>query len=136
MALYREALALDPDQPVALHNLARALLQHEGDFEQSLQMARRAQRLLPEDPRAADTLGWIHCLRDEHDQAVVPLAYAAARLPGNATARFHSAVALYGSGRFGEAKSELDRAIALEPSLTEQPRVKAMLADPRMTAGE
>ena len=56
--LYQKVLALDPSNAVASNNLAFVMLQQGGNVDVAFAMAQTARRQLPDNPNAADTLGW------------------------------------------------------------------------------
>jgi tetratricopeptide (TPR) repeat protein len=58
-ARYEQALALDPGEPIASHNLARLYAADEARVGQALELARTAVARLPGDADVHDTLGWV-----------------------------------------------------------------------------
>ena len=54
---YRATLRLDPDNAIAMNNLAYLLAERGEDLEQALGFARRAGELMPEDVDVIDTAG-------------------------------------------------------------------------------
>src|SRR5579863_7826503 len=59
-AMYQQALALQPDHPLASNNLAYVMLEQGENVDVALSMAQTARRGMPESPNAADTLGWAY----------------------------------------------------------------------------
>lgn len=112
--LYRQALALAPDRPSILNNLA-AVLQSQGRHAEAL---RCSERLLEIDAR--DASAWMHRGNAETGLKLLPQAlasYAAALeiTPDHADALVNRAGALAMSHRQGEALGDLERALELVP---------------------
>ena len=61
--LYKKALAVQPDYPVAANNLSYLMLEHGGDVGVALSLAQTARKGLPDLPSTADTLGWAYSIR-------------------------------------------------------------------------
>ncbi|SFR58434.1 Tfp pilus assembly protein PilF [Marinobacter daqiaonensis] len=84
---YEAALARQPDNPIALNNLAWLL--RERDQERAIMLAARAQELAPENPAVLDTYGWILHLDGQHQKAVEYLEKALALAPDNSEIATH-----------------------------------------------
>ncbi|MHA7924525.1 MAG: tetratricopeptide repeat protein [Marinobacter sp.] len=67
IASYQAAIGYQPDNPVALNNLAWLL--REKEPEQAINLASRAQKLAPENAAILDTYGWILHLAGRHEDA-------------------------------------------------------------------
>ena len=109
---YRATLQLDPDDAVAMNNLAFLLAGRGADLDQALALANRAAELMPDDADMIDTAGWVQLKRKQTDAAIGLFAKAVGREPGNDGYRQHLLLAL-------EAKS--DRSAAMD-------ELKALLA--------
>ena len=79
IAVYRAALALAPDDPKILNNLAFAMLHGGGELMAALRHADKAARLEPENPLVLETLGSIHLRLGDADAAAKYLEQAWAR---------------------------------------------------------
>ena len=106
----RAVLALRPDNPVALNNLAWAYLQDKDT--RALEMAERAAAVSADSAAALDTLGWILIERGQIPRALALLTKAAAMTPDAKDIRYHRAVALHKSGDKAGARQELERLLA------------------------
>lgn len=73
-ALYRRVLSAEPNNIIALNNLA--LLLADSDRSQAIDYARRAQSLTPDSAAVNDTLGWLLWQADKQDAARTLLAKA------------------------------------------------------------
>ncbi len=68
-AAYRQAVALRPDDPQPLNNLAYQLAEQGRDLDYAAQLARRAAQLEPTSPAFLDTLGFVLLKRGQFDEA-------------------------------------------------------------------
>ena len=73
---YRATLELDPDNAIAMNNLAYLLAERGEDLELALGFARRAGELMPEDVDVIDTAGWVQLKRKQTDAAIELFAKA------------------------------------------------------------
>lgn len=127
---YEKALELDPQDVLALNNMAM-LLSSPGtgitrNLSKALKLATTAWGLQPGNPEIAETLGWIYALRSENVPAFYLLSYAARQQPYKAEIRLHLAHVLAGLKRYQEASSQLDLAQELLPALSNGLEFKAL----------
>lgn len=123
---YRKIVAVTPNDPVALNNLAYALAVRKGQPAEALGYAERANTLTRGNPTVADTLAWVqHLLGRDRDAAAI-LGGAVRALPGNAELRLHAAVVYAAIGMIEPAAKELAEALRLDPSLEKSDEVRAL----------
>lgn len=103
---YREVLAVQPESPVVLNNLAWTLAQLKDPS--ALAYAEKAYKLAPNSGAIADTLGWILVERGDTKRGVELLGQAAAAAPNALEIRLHYAKALIKSGDKALARKELE----------------------------
>lgn len=127
IARYRRVVAITPDDPIALNNLAYSLAVHAGKLDEALPLAQKAYGLAPKAPAILDTLGWIQLLRGQGAEAVRLLQEAVAGAPRAAEMRFHLASAYAAMGRPDDARAELEKALASAPTLGSREEVKKLL---------
>ncbi|MDM8515626.1 tetratricopeptide repeat protein [Desulfobacterales bacterium HSG16] len=126
---YEKILEIDPEQPVAMNNLAHLLMKQQSkDIKRAVVLAEKAKKLQPGDPNAADTLGWIYYHQGKYSKAVSELWYAAQILQADPSVRYHYAAALYKSGQFEKAKAELETAFSLEMDFDGADHAKKLLS--------
>ena len=126
---YRRVLALTPDEPISLNNLAHALAVHKSAPGEALPLAQKAYNLSGgKDASIADTLGWIHHLLGNHAEAERLLVSAAAMAPDVAEIHLHLARAYATQGRREPAVAALDKGIQLNPALADRNDVKELRA--------
>ena len=125
---YEEVLKMQPDNPVALNNLAYAKADDGVDLDQALTFAQRAQQKRPDDLDVMDTLGLIYIKKNLTDEGVRVLKDLIVRKPDRALFHVHLAMAYYQKGDKKNARKELDTAARLKPSDRDQARIKEMMA--------
>ena len=113
--LYRRALAVRADNPVAHDNLAGVLLAR-GDADGAVEHAREALRLDPAHPEVAATLGRALARQGKLDEAVAVYRMAIVDQPRRAFLRVNLAAFLGKQGKLDEAAAELREALRLDPA--------------------
>ena len=99
----------------ALNNLAYLYSEKLNNLDRAYELSRRSRQLLPDDPRIADTLGWILYLRRDYAQALVHLEEGAAKLARNGEVQYHLGMAHYAMAHEAPAKAAFQLALNLEP---------------------
>jgi tetratricopeptide (TPR) repeat protein len=116
MQRYEDAVRLDPSLVHAKNNLAYLIVEEGGDLGRALELAQQAKEGAPNDPRVADTLGWVLYKRDVPEAAVGYLREAEAGLdaddPALPVVRQHLALAYEASGDLPAARELVERALA------------------------
>jgi Flp pilus assembly protein TadD len=125
---YEEVLKIQPDNPVALNNLAYAIADEGADLDQALNYAQRAQQKLPQNQDVIDTLGLIYIRKNLNDDGVRLLKDLVARNPERSAYHLHLAMGYYQQGNRSAARKELDAASRDKPSDKEQARIKELMA--------
>lgn len=109
IASYEKAISLNENLGQAKNNLAYLLTETPGgDLDRALELAQQAKEQLPDDPNAADTLGWVLLKRGVPSAAIGYLEEAANRFPADALevqgiVRNHLAEAYEKNGEAGKA---------------------------------
>jgi tetratricopeptide (TPR) repeat protein len=113
-AAYEKVLEANPRSADALNSLAYLYAERLGQLDKALPLAQKAHQLSP-NPGIADTLGWILCRVPEPDyaKALALIQQAAAAFPQQPEVQFHLGIAHYCLGHEKEARSTLERALAL-----------------------
>jgi tetratricopeptide (TPR) repeat protein len=86
MAELQRALELDPTQPQALYNLARARLTTRSELPQALELSRRLVEAQPS-AESFDLLGWAFYANGKTNDARAAAAQAVKLAPNNAVYR-------------------------------------------------
>ena len=112
---YEEAIRLDPSLAVAKNNLAYLIAEQGGNLDRALDLAQEAKSLLPDNPNAADTLGWVLYKKKVPSAAIGYLREAESGMPPDDpminVVRHHLALAYEANGEAERAREVLERAI-------------------------
>jgi tetratricopeptide (TPR) repeat protein len=117
-------LGVDPSDGAALLRKARAA----GDNSVAAFCAELAHRLLPDDPKVADTLGEIYIREAAWSLAGAAFGEAVAQAPRVAAYHYHLALALKATGHRDQAKAELLLALTCNPTEKERDNIQIVLA--------
>ena len=112
---YEQALALDPEMPVAANNLAWMYAETGENLDLALQLAQAATRRLPNNPAIQDTLGWIYYKKGLATLAIAPFQKSIELDPKNPIFHFHLGLAHLKNGDSPKARIALRDALALAP---------------------
>jgi tetratricopeptide (TPR) repeat protein len=125
---YRRILEVQPNNAVALNNLAYSLAVNMKMPTEALPLARRAVAQAPTNVALLDTLGWIqHLVGDDASAVTVMAQVARANLPV-ASIRLHTAIVFAAQGVRAVAENELAAAVKLNPELEKTDEVKQLRA--------
>ena len=124
---YDQVLKIEPDNAIALNNLAYMIAETGGDLDQALTLAQRAKQKMPQDLNIADTLGWIYIKKNLSDSAIEIFRDLTTKNPANPTYRYHLGMAFYQKGDKPQAKRELLAALGRKPSKEEAQKIKELL---------
>ena len=127
IANFRKALSQNPDDPRLLNNLAFVLSESRNNLDEALTLATTASRKSPDNPDIEDTLAWIHIQRGEAVAMIPVLARLTRNNPGNASYRYHYAVALFQKGDRLSAKKELQAALSGRPERQTESEIRTLL---------
>jgi tetratricopeptide (TPR) repeat protein len=127
---YEDAIKLSPDLAESKNNLAYLYAESGKNLDRALDLAQDAKALLPDDPNAADTLGWVLFRRGVPSAAIGYLKEAEAGVkPEDATLgiiRHHLAQAYEASGDKENARITVDRAIAAQQAFVEAQKARGV----------
>jgi Tfp pilus assembly protein PilF len=126
MECYRAVLQMQPQNVIALNNLAYLLAGTMDGLDSALQYATQARNLAPATGVVQDTLGWILFRKGQYKRSVQELEGATATLP-TALPKYHLAMAYAKNGEQGKARTMLDAALKLDPGLPEANIARSLL---------
>jgi tetratricopeptide (TPR) repeat protein len=124
---YKRILADDSRSAVAAYRLASLHVDLGENLDVALDLASRAVQSLPQDPRANDVIGWIYVRKNLPRSAVPHLEQSVRTAPDDPVFRYHLGVAYAGVGQPQKARSELRRALTLDPTFRYAAQAKAAL---------
>lgn len=125
---YEEVLKLQPDDPVALNNLAYYDADNDKDLDTALGYAQRAQKKSPQNLNIVDTIGLIYYKKNLLDESSRLFSELVTKNPTNATFHLHLAMALYKKGDKLQARHELDKARQNRPTNREQNQINDLMS--------
>jgi len=125
---YENLLSVAPNFPLALNNLAALYSEHLGQVDKAYDLAKRGREAAPNDPRLADTLGWILFKKGDYDNALRLLQESAGKLPNMAEIQFHAGMAHYMMGEEGPARLALQKAVDATADFPEKDEARQRLA--------
>jgi tetratricopeptide (TPR) repeat protein len=125
--VYEVALKIDPNNGIALNNLAYLEAEHGGDLNEAQTLAQRAKQFLPNRPEVSDTLGWIYLKRNLPDNAADIFADLVRTNPHSSTFRYHLGQAYNQKGDKPAAIKELTAALRENPPAPEEKNIKELL---------
>jgi tetratricopeptide (TPR) repeat protein len=122
-------LASRPDDPTLLNALGYTLADHSLELAHAETLIRRALVLMPDNPAALDSLGWVRYRQGDTKDAVSTLERAYS-LDHDGEIAAHWAEVLWVSGERGEARKVFAEALAREPdSKPLKATIKRLLPD-------
>jgi tetratricopeptide (TPR) repeat protein len=112
---YQKALKINPKFLPAANNLAYLYADSGENIDEALNLAKMAKGQAPEDPHISDTLGWVYYKKNIYSRAIVYLKEANEKISNHPILRYHLGMAYYKNGDKELAKSELKKALNLDP---------------------
>ena len=73
LAAYEEVLKRDPENTLAMNNIASLSVEHGFDLARAATLAARMYAKYPQEPVVADTLGWVLCSQRGTLEQALPL---------------------------------------------------------------
>jgi tetratricopeptide (TPR) repeat protein len=125
---YEKILVINPLFSSALNNLAYLYSEKFNQLDKGYDMAQKARELLPNEPHAADTLGWILYKKHQFTWALGLLQESASALPTEPDVQYHLGMAHYMMGDEEAARSALEHALQLGTPFAESDEAKKSLS--------
>ena len=126
---YEKVLAINPRFGAAANNLAWIYSEHGGDKDKALQLAQTAKEIMPDDPRVADTLGWILYKRGIYQRALALLKESASKLGNNPQVQYHLGMAYQQAGEKTAAREALRAAVESKAEFPGKDEARKALAE-------
>jgi uncharacterized protein (TIGR03790 family) len=123
---YRHALSTQPNNVVALNNLAYSLAVHGDAPDEAHPYAKKAVSLQPKNATVIDTLAWIEHLLGNHQEAVRLFIEALGIGTRNPEIYVHAAIAFAAAGDRAGAAKQLAQAQALDAAVADRDDVKLL----------
>ncbi len=112
---FRQALALNPEQPNVLNNLGYGLVEQRLKLDEALSMIEQAVAARADDGYITDSLGWALYRLGRYDEAIAPMEEAVELEPMDPLINDHLGDVLWVVGRKREAEFQWKRALSLDP---------------------
>ncbi len=111
LAAYRDAMKIDPNNPIVLNNLAYLMTSTGGNLDEALTLAQRAKQQLPNYTEVSDTIGCIYIKKKLSDSAIEIFKDLTTKVGENPTFHYHYGLALSQKGDKASALREFNKAI-------------------------
>ena len=125
---YKTLLENNPQDVIAMVQLARLYYDRLHDTRKALELATSAHKLAPDDPRAAALLGELIYQTGDYPWALSLLEQAATQLSGQPSLDYHLAWAYYSAGRVADADAAMQRAVNSGQSFPDLDQAKQFMA--------
>ncbi len=125
---YLRVVAEQPENFVALNNLAYRFAAEHRDLDAALKYAQKAKEVAPENASVDDTLGWVYYLKGVYQTALRHFQEAAAHKPDDALIRYHLAMTHFQLGDVEAGRRALDEALRLNPDVPEAQMAQQLLS--------
>jgi tetratricopeptide (TPR) repeat protein len=122
---YEAILAVAPDRPAELNNLA--VLYQQEKSPKALATAEKALKLAPKAPPIQDTVGWILVESGQIKRGLPLIQSSFEANPKDPSVHYHLAAALAKSGDKVKAKAELEKLLASKAVFQEAEAAKALM---------
>jgi Flp pilus assembly protein TadD len=119
----------NPNNVLALANLARIYTEDRRDLKQALDLAQQAERLAPKDWYVKDVLGWVLYETGKIPEAVKRLEEARALDARAPRPHYHLGMAYLKQGKKDQAATELRTALDLAPNMAPRDEVRRILGE-------
>ncbi len=125
---YNKVLAIDPDNPLVLNNLAMMSADSGTNLDQALTYAERAKKRVPDNADVSDTLGFVYYKKDLNSEALRIFRQLAQDHPQNSTFLLHFAMALFKQGDKPAARDEANKALQSATSPDQKNKAASFLS--------
>jgi tetratricopeptide (TPR) repeat protein len=129
--VYKYILDKDPKNGLAANNLAWILAEGDKkkDLDEALKLAQTAKDAYPDDPRIADTLGYIYLKKGLPENALGQFQMASEKLQDDPTILYHLALALVDLKKGADAVPYLKKSLGSSQQFTDRQQAQTLLAE-------
>ncbi|MBZ5607395.1 MAG: tetratricopeptide repeat protein [Acidobacteriia bacterium] len=131
IAHYENAAHMNYDDPQLFVNLSFLLSDSGGNLDRAVELARRAQAKLPDNPVVVDALAYAYLKKNITDSAMPVFNGLVKKYPKASTYRYHLALALLQKGDKTSAKRELEACLKNPEPDRQTEKIHALLASLR-----
>lgn len=129
--VYSYILERDPGNAIASNNLAWIMANEpkRPNLDRALQLATKAKEKFPDNPRIADTLGFVYLKKGLYANAQAQFSSALERTPKDPMVNYHMALVLSHQGRYKDAIPFVQKALSSEERFSERDAAQRLLSD-------
>jgi len=130
--VYNYILNRDPGNAIASNNLAWIIANDTGkrpDLDRALQLATDAKQKFPDNPRIADTLGYVYFKKGLYANAQSQFSSALEHTPNDPMINYHLALVLARQGRHKDAVPFVKRALSSKEKFSDRDAAQKLLSD-------
>lgn len=127
-AAYSKVLGIDPENPLALNNLAFMNAENGTNLDQAMTFAERAKKKVPNNADVSDTLGYVYYQKNLNAQALQIFRQLVQQAPQNPIFHFHLAMALEKQGDKQAAKDEAQKALNASSQPDQKNKIRSFLS--------
>lgn len=124
---FRQALALNPEQPQVLNYLGYSLVEKGMKLDEALEMIETAAAAEPNSGYIIDSLAWVYFKLGRYGDAVEPMERASLLEPVDPIVTDHLGDVYWAVGRTLEARFQWRRALSFGPEENEADRIRRKL---------
>ncbi len=128
IAAYRDVLAINPDVPIAMNNIAYLLAETGGDLDEALRLAQGALQRIPQQSYISDTIGWVMLKRNQPDAAMQIFSTLVRKYPDEPVFHYHMAATFLQKGDRSHARAEAQVALLQKPTPDQERKLRALMA--------
>jgi Flp pilus assembly protein TadD len=125
--IYNRILGLDPENWLALNNMAFLNADSGTNLDQAMTWAERAKKKQPNSPEISDTLGYVYLKKNRNSEALQIFKQVVQESPKNSTFRLHLAMALLKEGDKQGARAEAQRALESSTAPEQQNKIRSFV---------
>jgi tetratricopeptide (TPR) repeat protein len=125
---YNKVLGVDPQNALAMNNLAFLNAETGTNLDQAMTYAERAKKQYPDNPDITDTLGYVYYQKNLNNEALRLFRQIVQDHPQNPIFHFHLAKALLKNGDKDGARLEAEKALRNNPPRNEQDKIKSFVS--------
>ena len=126
--VYNKVLGIDPENTLALNNLAFLIAESGSNLDQAMTFAEKAKKKYPNNPAISDTLGFVYYQKNLNAEAVGIFRQVVQDDPQRSLYRFHLAMALLKQGDKQGARTEAEKALKSASQPEEQIKIRSFVS--------
>ena len=124
---YNKVLGINPENALALNNLAFLEADTGTNLDQAMTFAERAKKEAPNSPDISDTLGYVYYQKNLNSEALRIFRQIVQDNPQKSTFHFHLAMALRKDGDKQGARAEAEKALKTASQPDEQNKIRSFV---------